>query len=71
MGDLDAKAVRDLLGELAQDWKGPALPPLAQETPAAPQGVKVYLDRPGAPQSEVRVGYPSVTSTTPTSIRCP
>jgi len=66
VGDLDAAAVRDLLGELVGDWEGDALPPLAQDAPLAPQGVRIYLvDKPGAPQSELRVGHPSIASTNP------
>jgi zinc protease len=66
VGDLDAGATRDLLAELATDWKGAALPPLPKDAPLAAQGVKIYLvDRPGAPQSELRAGHPSVSSMDP------
>jgi zinc protease len=66
VGDLDAAAVRDLLAELEQAWTGRPLPPLPEDAPLAAQGVRLWLvDKPDAPQSELRVGHASVSGLDP------
>jgi zinc protease len=70
VGAADARGVKSLLRELAGRWKDPrgtpalTTPELPQ--PPLPQGTTVYLvDKPGAPQSEIRIGWPSVPETHP------
>jgi zinc protease len=66
VGDLDGAALRELLPRVAQGWSGAAPPPLAQGPRPAIIKTGVFLvDKPGAPQSEVRIGYPGVSSTHP------
>jgi zinc protease len=69
---LDANGVRKLLAPLVARWPRPAEPTAlaqatAREASARPAGAtRVFLvDKPGAAQSEVRVGYLSVSSTDP------
>lgn len=66
VGDLDADAVRALFADLAEGWRGQALPPLEVPTRPLAEATRVYLvDKPGAPQSEIRIGMPSVPRTHP------
>ena len=66
VGDLDGPALRELLPRFAQGWSGAALPPVAQAQVPAIETTRVYLvDKPGAPQSEVRIGNLGVPSTAP------
>ncbi len=66
VGDLDAGAVRDLFANLTEHWRGAALPPLVQAARPASRGARVFLvDKPGAPQSEIRIGHAGVSSLDP------
>jgi len=73
VGDLDADRVRELTRRLASEWRPPegaALAPAPIEAAAPanalPTGRIVYLvDKPGAAQSELRIGHPSVSSLDP------
>ena len=66
VGDLDGPALRELLPRFAGGWKGAALPPLAQAKVPAIDKTRVYLvDKPDAPQSEVRIGNIGVSSLSP------
>jgi zinc protease len=66
VGDLDGPALRELLPRFASGWSGAALPPVAQAQVPAIETTRVYLvDKPGAPQSEVRIGNLGVPSTAP------
>lgn len=66
VGDLSPAEVRDLLAELADAWTGAAPPPLAADAPLAVASTRIFLvDKPGAPQSELRIGHPSVAGTHP------
>jgi zinc protease len=66
VGDIDAKGVHDLLAELADNWSGNEPAPIVEAAPPMPKGLHVYLvDKPGAPQSSLHIGHPSVASTDP------
>ena len=66
VGDLDGPALRELLPSLAQGWTGAALPSIAQAQVKPIDATRVYLvDKPGAPQSEIRIGNLGVPSTAP------
>lgn len=66
-GDVDAEVVRRLLerhfGAAALRPAGAPPPPPAAATPTAPE--RVVLDKPGAPQSEVRIGQAGPPRSTP------
>ena len=65
-GDVDPAAVTARLESVFGGWKGAAAPPA--QVPAAPQlsARKVYLvDKPGAPQSQIRIGWIGVPRSTP------
>ncbi len=66
VGDVKLKDVTPKLEKLFADWKAANVPPA--KLPATPTVDKrrVYLiDKPGAPQSEVRIGYPAAARNTP------
>ena len=66
VGDLDARELREVIGELGSAWSGGPVPEVLAAQPPAREGVTVYLvDKPGAPQSEIRVGYPGLAATDP------
>jgi zinc protease len=65
-GDVEPGAVTAQLEAAFGSWKGPAATPI--QLPAAPQlsARKVYLvDKPGAPQSQIRIGWIGVPRSTP------
>ena len=65
-GDVSAAAVLPLLESAFGSWKGAAA--AAPAVPAAPQlrSRKIYLvDKPGAPQSQIRIGWVGVPRSTP------
>lgn len=67
---LDAEGVRELLAPLVARWPRSTEPSLAmaavEASASAPLAARVFLvDKPGAAQSEVRVGTMSVASTDP------
>ena len=66
VGDVDAATVHPLVERAFGSWQGGAAPaPAALPTPAAAQ-TRIYLiDKPGAPQSEVRIGHPAVARNNP------
>ena len=56
-GDVNEKKLRAKLEPLLKDWKARPIPKLDLPAPAAPAKTRVFLvDRPGAPQSSIRVG---------------
>lgn len=66
VGDISMNRLLPLLEELFSSWKmGGAGPPGLLETPTP--GIRsVYLiDKPQAPQSEIRMGYPALPRSTP------
>lgn len=66
-GDLDVEASTRLAEASFGDWRGAAPPtPRTAPLPEAPSAVRVRLvARPGAPQSELRVGHVSAARSTP------
>jgi predicted Zn-dependent peptidase len=66
VGDVDAATVHPLVERAFGSWQAGAAPaPAALPTPAAAQ-TRIYLiDKPGAPQSEVRIGHPAVARNNP------
>ncbi|HZM00942.1 MAG TPA: pitrilysin family protein [Planctomycetota bacterium] len=66
VGDLDGPALRELLPRVAEEWTGAALPPIAQAAVPAIPSTRIFLvDKPGAPQSEIRIGHLGVSSLSP------
>lgn len=67
VGGGDARRVEQLFAPITREWRGAAA--LAQPTPPAPRPIettRVYLvDKPGAAQSEIRIGNVSLASTDP------
>jgi zinc protease len=66
-GDVTAASVLPTLEKELGSWRGPA-PPTAPTIPAAPQltGRRVYLiDKPGAAQSQIRIGWMGVPRSAP------
>jgi len=66
VGDVDAAHVQRLFAPIVGAWEQrSALPLVATPRPLA-DGVRVYLvNKPGAPQSEVRIGHPSLSALDP------
>jgi zinc protease len=59
VGDITADHAYDIVTRLFDDWSGAAPEPEAPHIVAAPQERAIrIIDRPGAPQSELRVGVP-------------
>jgi zinc protease len=66
VGDVDAAAVRTLFAELAQGWAGAAPAPIAEGARPGRDATRIFLvDKPGAPQSEVRIGHEGLAVTSP------
>jgi len=66
VGDVDPTELRTLFAGLSSSWKGAALEPIPTERRPAIASTQVYLvDKPGAAQSEIRIGHPSVAATHP------
>lgn len=66
VGDATLKDLQPRLEKALADWE--QKPVQVRQTPPAPPAAarKVYLiDKPGAPQSEIRVGYPALPRATP------
>jgi zinc protease len=64
VGDVDAAGTRELLAPLFEQWRGTAAEATTPDGPLS-EGRVFFVDKPGAAQSEVRVGHPSVTSLDP------
>ncbi len=66
VGDLKMTEVADALAKALAGWKAGDIPAFTIPTPPAVEKMRVYLvDKPGAPQSEVRIGYPALARSTP------
>lgn len=66
VGDLDAAQVTELFAQLTSSWSGDAPTAIPAPTRPAISATRVFLvDKPGAPQSEIRIGNPSIASTDP------
>jgi len=57
-GDITEAALRPKLEHALGDWKAGKAAPVKLPAPATPAGKRIYLiDKPGAPQSSIRVGF--------------
>jgi zinc protease len=67
VGPGGAEDVQKLFASITSDWKaGAAAKKLEAPAPRAIEATKIYLvDKPGAPQSELRIGHVSLASTDP------
>src|SRR5215467_10790172 len=67
VGDVTPDRVMPMLESNFGKWEGPSAPPHSTyTTPALPAARQVYIiDKPGAPQSQVRIGWAGVPRSTP------
>jgi zinc protease len=66
VGDLKMDDILAKLNTALADWKSGDVTPYTVPTPRPVDTMRVYLvDKPGAPQSEVRIGYPALARSTP------
>ncbi len=66
VGDVGMAEVEALAGRFFSDWKGaPASPPGFQALPRSREGRIVVVDRPGAVQSEIRLGHVGAARSSP------
>ncbi|MHC4845153.1 MAG: M16 family metallopeptidase [Planctomycetota bacterium] len=66
VGDVDPTELRTLFAGLSSNWQGSALEPIPTERRPDIASTQVYLvDKPGAAQSEIRIGHPSIAATHP------
>jgi zinc protease len=66
VGDVDAAALHAVVEEAFAAWTGAAPAASAPPQAASPGATRVYLvDRPGAAQSEIRIGHPAVSRDDP------
>jgi len=66
VGDVDPAWMVKLLDGVFEGWEGDGETPPPPPPPPSPDGVRVVLvDRPGSPQSEIRVGRPAASGDTP------
>ncbi|MGA9115274.1 MAG: pitrilysin family protein [Bacteroidota bacterium] len=66
VGDITLEDATSRLGRALGRWTGDRVP--AAEAPPTPEvdARRIYLiDKPGAPQSEIRIGYPALARSTP------
>jgi len=65
-GDITEAALRPKLERALADWKAGKAAPVKLPAAAAPAGKRIYLiDKPGAPQSSIRVGFIGAKRTDP------
>lgn len=66
VGDLTMKEIIGKLNTNLADWKKGDIASFTIPAPRVIDSMRVYLvDKPGAPQSEVRIGYPALARNTP------
>jgi predicted Zn-dependent peptidase len=67
VGDVEPSALHAAVEQTFGTWQaGGALPPVASvDAPAVPQTTLVLIDKPGAAQSEIRIGHPGVARDDP------
>ncbi len=66
VGDVTLEAITKKLEASFASWADVPVPSFAMPVPEVTTGRKVYLiDKQGAPQSEVRIGYPALARSTP------
>lgn len=65
-GDITEAALRPKLERALADWKAGKAAPVKLAAPAGPSAKRIYLiDKPGAPQSSIRVGFIGAKRTDP------
>lgn len=66
VGDTKIDEIKGKLEAALAQWKPAPVPSFSVPKPNGVEKVRVYLvDKPGAPQSEVRIGYPALARSTP------
>ncbi|HEV2149498.1 MAG TPA: pitrilysin family protein [Longimicrobiaceae bacterium] len=66
VGDVEPDAVHPLVERAFGSWRAGAAPaPAALPTPQPAKTRVILIDKPGAPQSEVRIGHPAVSRDNP------
>lgn len=65
-GDITMDALVPKLAKSFSSWKKGEVPPVSSFATPRVESRKVYLvDKPGAPQSEIRIGFPALARTSP------
>jgi predicted Zn-dependent peptidase len=66
VGDVKLDGLKAKLEQLFSRWKDAPVPAFSVPSPAPVAARKIYMiDKPGAPQSEIRIGYPALARSTP------
>ena len=66
VGDVSLKTVAPMLESAMADWNRSDVPAFTVPAAAPVEKMKIFLvDKPGAAQSEIRIGYPAVPRSTP------
>ena len=66
VGDVKLSDITSKLKGALSDWKSGDIPAFSVPEPKPVDKMRVYLiDKPGAPQSEIRIGYPALARSTP------
>lgn len=66
VGDLRMNDVLPILEKSLSKWGPAEIPPFSLQSPPSVGKLRVYLvDKPGAAQSEIRIGYPALARSTP------
>lgn len=66
VGDIVPSVVEPLVAEAFGSWQSGEVPPPVAPSAGEGAGTTLYLiDKPGAPQSEIRIGHPGVARTDP------
>jgi len=66
VGDIKLGEVTAILDRTLSGWKKGDVAPFTVPDPKSCDKMRVYLiDKPGAPQSEIRIGYPALSRSTP------
>lgn len=65
VGDAEASAAANILAKALSNWQASATPPPAPPAPQPRPARLVVVDRPGAPQSQLRVGFLGADYKTP------
>ena len=66
VGDVTMSEVLGTLESALSAWQPAPVPPFTLQDPKPVEKTQVFLvDKPGAPQSEVRIGYPALSRSTP------
>lgn len=66
VGDVKLSDIVSMLNRGLADWQAAEIPSFSIPQSPAPGQRKIYLiDKPGAPQSELRIGYPALARSTP------